>query len=216
MAYYLVTYRPLALTQHGQTSARNNNIPLYVDASCRREPDFQSQFPSISAICRGRNFAPRVSQCDHIIYLTSKGSYPNGPPLPHWRLVAHLQVHTQPFSTHAAAEVWYKQQNMPTPSNCMVQGSNPLPLSQCGPVPTVFNRLPSSVAQLRAWNAAYLRRAQTYPMFISTIPIFIDLINPPIITQQMLIQIFGRVPPTRTPPAILAREAHALFAMVGI
>jgi len=49
---YVVTYRPLESTATGR---RVKTDPPFADGSCRREPDLESKFPSITALCRGRN-----------------------------------------------------------------------------------------------------------------------------------------------------------------
>jgi hypothetical protein len=98
---YLVTCRPLIATRHGITAARRHGLPPFVDASCRREPDFENPRPSISAICRGRNFAPRLRVGDLAVYLTVKGRYP-GLAEPHWRLVAVLEV-VERFPSHGGS-----------------------------------------------------------------------------------------------------------------
>ena len=64
---YLASYRPLTMNALGKAAIEDFGFPPYVDHSCRREPDFESQFPSISAICRGsklhRASTDRTSSC---------------------------------------------------------------------------------------------------------------------------------------------------------
>lgn len=89
MSAYLVSYRPLVNRPAGVIAATRHGISPFVDGSCRREPDFQSEFPSISALCRGRNFAPRLRVGDTAAYITIKGRW--GRP-PRGALAAHRSV----------------------------------------------------------------------------------------------------------------------------
>ncbi len=55
-----------------QTSCNRSSrfMPLGVlRNTCRREPDFESQFPAISALCRGKLFAPRLNPDDLVAYI---------------------------------------------------------------------------------------------------------------------------------------------------
>jgi len=90
MTIYLVKYRPLNSTPEGQRAARQFNILPYVDGSCRREPDFECKFPSISALCRGKLFAPHLMEGDEVVYITTRGRY--GETFKHWRVVARLKI----------------------------------------------------------------------------------------------------------------------------
>jgi len=54
MTSFLATYRPISASWRGRNAVTRYGIPPYVDASCRREPDFESPLPSISALCRVR------------------------------------------------------------------------------------------------------------------------------------------------------------------
>ena len=73
---FLNSYNPLIKNGRGESVIEEHGIPPYVDDSCRREPDFESGYPSITALCRGRNFAPRVYESDLVVYMTTKGKYP--------------------------------------------------------------------------------------------------------------------------------------------
>ena len=74
MTAFLNTYRPLIWNRAGRTVSAEHGLPPYVDASCRRETDFEVAFPSISALCRVEKFAPRLHVGDIVVYLTRKGA----------------------------------------------------------------------------------------------------------------------------------------------
>ncbi len=88
MNHYLNTHTPLVHNGFGRKACEDHGHPPFVDASCRREPDFESPFPSISALCRAQMFAPRLHEGDRVIYMTKKGSAEQG--VRH--LVAALEV----------------------------------------------------------------------------------------------------------------------------
>ena len=43
----LNSFRPLCMTDIGLRAVNDFDCPPFIDASCRREPDFESEFPSI-------------------------------------------------------------------------------------------------------------------------------------------------------------------------
>src|SRR5580692_3714674 len=104
MTIYLAKYVPLILD--GQRAVTQFNIPPYVDASCRREPDLECEFPSISALCRGELFAPHLKEGDEVVYITIKNHY--GETFRHWRIVARLKIFKR-FNTHPEAAAWYRK-----------------------------------------------------------------------------------------------------------
>ncbi len=125
---YLVTYRPLVRNGRGKAAVKQYGLAPYVDDSCRREPDLEAVFPSISGLCRGTWFAPRLSVSDVVVYLTVKGSYP-GHPAAHWRLTAILKV-VKKFESHGDAAAWYRARALELPRNCMVPENPLLPMDQ--------------------------------------------------------------------------------------
>jgi hypothetical protein len=71
---FLATFHPLIRTSRGRKAVQEYRLPPFIDGSCRREPDFESPFPSITAICRAGNFAPRLRVDDQVVYLTVKAA----------------------------------------------------------------------------------------------------------------------------------------------
>lgn len=80
--------------------------PSFVDASCRREPDFESEYPSISCVCHGDKFAPRLIEGDRVAFLTVKLKLPRDRAAC-YRFVAALHVMKR-FESHAEAAEWYR------------------------------------------------------------------------------------------------------------
>ena len=202
---YLTTYHPLVGHGRGRDAIRKYGFARYLDDSCRREPDFESQFPSITSICRGRYFAPRLRESDRIVYMTVKGKYP-GYEERHWRLTAVLKV-VKRFESHEAAARWYRKRGLILPSNCMVNGNPPLEVDM-----TANRRRYPSV---KWWDSAYRKRVRQNPVFLATESLFLELQEPPLLTEHMLRQVFGRIPVTRTPPRITDDNCQNLLDLAG-
>lgn len=205
MHFYIVTYRPLCTTAAGIQAARRHGHPLFVDASCRREPDFEARWPSISALCRGRMFAPRLRKGDVVVYVTKKRQYP-GNAEPAWRLVSVMQVaHT--FDNHSEAAAWHQVQDLALPSNCLVIGNPPL-----DPGHTAY-----PTEDLDAWDDGYRESALENPSFHICESLFRELIDPPVLTPQHMSGALGTpLPPTRTPTTWPQSGIERLLSMVGV
>ena len=204
--YYLASYHPLIMNRRGKRAAERFHIPPYVNASCRREPDFESRFPSITAICRGDKFAPRLRESDVVTYMTTKKGYP-GYPQEHWRLTAVLQV-IRKFRSHGKAATWYENNNVKLPNNCMVRNNPPVGLhrtSNADNYPTV-----------EQWDTIYLERVKKTPVFLVCLPLYLELVCPPVLTEAHLFEAFGRLPATRNPPKITEDECRRLTSMLDI
>jgi hypothetical protein len=133
MSGYLVTFRPIRDTLSGRRAIKRYRYPSYIDGSCRREPDLQSRYPSISSLCRAARFVPRLNRGDEILYLTvKKNREPRSEP--HRLLVAYLRV-IRVFSCHQQAAMWYRSKRLAIPFNCMIRGTRPLSVSRTAGVP---------------------------------------------------------------------------------
>ena len=121
MAYYQVSYHPLCSTPFGRNSAVGiHSRKPFLDHSCRREPDFTSENPGITALCRGANFAPKLKVGDRIAYITVKRTYSKWVPCcsDGSLITACLEVITV-CKTHHDAEQWYNSRGFKVPSNCI-------------------------------------------------------------------------------------------------
>lgn len=210
MPIYLAKYRPMNSTPEGQCAVARFNIPPYVDGSCRREPDLECEFPSISALCRGELFAPHLKEGDEITYITTKDFY--GEAFRHWRIVARLKV-LKRFDSHPDAAKWYRVQIRKVPNNCMVAGNPPLPLSHTSR--RASNCAPgcgSATATLNQWNAHYQSRADTIPAFLACEAIWKELVFPRILTDRNALRILGSLERmnSRLPIKISSSELSAL------
>jgi hypothetical protein len=210
MSIYLAKYRPLNSTPEGQRAVARFNLSPYVDGSCRREPDFECKFPSITALCREDLFAPHLKEGDEVVYITTKYFY--GWAFRHWRIVARLKV-LKRFDSHLAAAAWYRSKIGKVPSNCMVPGNPPLPLNQTSR--GASNRAPgcgSAAATLKKWNEHYQKRADTIQVFLACQTVWKQLKSPAILTDSTAFRILGsweRVR-SRLPIKISTSELKAL------
>lgn len=217
MSIYLAKYRPLGSTPDGQRAATRFNLPPYVDGSCRREPDFECEFPSISALCRGELFAPYLREEDEVVYITTKDFY--GKDFRHWRIVARLKV-LKRLKSHPDAAAWYQANIGKVPSNCMVPSNPPLPLSHT--LRSASNCAPgcgATAATLNQWNDRYQERADQIPVFLVCETVWNELTAPVILTDAVAFRILGswerirsRLPITINPAELQAIEAIALRA----
>ena len=203
---YLVTYRPLVRNGRGKAAIKQYGLAPYVDDSCRREPDFEAVFPSISGLCRGSRFAPRLSESDVVVYLTVKSNYP-GHPIDHWRLTAILKV-VKTFESHGDAAAWYGTCALELPRNCMVPENPPLPMDQTAN--------PHNYSSVRVWDSRYRERVRKISVFHACEPLFRELHEPPVVTSEMLVEAFGRIPATQTPPRITDEQYRRLVTLAGI
>lgn len=211
MPSYLVSYRPMATTSRGRVAAKEHGVPLFADGSCRREPDLQAPMPSISALCRGRMFAPRLRRNDEVIYITVKSSF-GTTSVPHRKLVAHLRV-VEEFPDHDAAAAWYKANDLPLPSNCMVAGNAPEPYVRTIGHGERKYRAYSEEQRLKFWDGGYRKRARSCGIFLACEALLIDLDNPLRLLDKDILAVFDRIPGTQTPPSISPQQAADLIAI---
>lgn len=216
----LNSFKPLCINEFGNLAIKKYNYAPFIDASCRREPDFENPFPSISALCRKGKFAPQLKEKDIVVYVTVQGRYPNKDVnTNHNRLVSIVQV-IKTFESHQLAADWYLKQNLPLPNNCMIRGNLPKEFEQtAGGIylktkKSIKHFLSKSEQQqqrigkqfVKNWDADYKERAENWQNFVVTKPVFLELINPPIILREDFMSIFKRFPNTQTPNKISKNE----------
>ena len=209
--YFLNSYKPLCYFKEGRTAIKEFGFPPFIDASCRREPDFQSKFPSISALCRIEKFVPRLDVGNSIVYMTTQGKYKPENFL-HWRLTAILKV-LHRFESHREAADWYQENSLPLPSNCIVPQNPCLPYQKTGGAKDLRYVFPIE-KRLKKWDGEYKRRMRICGIFIVCQAEFLELYNPPILTREKLRQIFDGIPGTQNPPQISEKEFIALHSVI--
>jgi hypothetical protein len=214
---FLATYRPLVKNPAGREAIRQHALSPFIDGSCRREPDFESRFPSITATCRAGNFAPRLWVGDRIAYVTVKGRYLGAREFG-WHLVAVLRV-IQRFGSHNDAAAWYRRQNQPLPSNCFVHGNPPrlFEFTNGDPPKEIKDQVGAMIdfkRAVRLWDMSYRRRIAKWPVFLATEAEFIELNRPPQLREVQMREIFGgRIPSTLNPPKIACEQLERLVQL---
>lgn len=211
---FLVTYRPLVKNRAGRQAIREHALLPFVDGSCRREPDFEARFPSITATCRGGLFAPRLRAGDRVAYLTVKGKYFDSGEFG-WHLVAVLRI-IRRFESHNDAAAFYEKQGQPLPSNCFVNGNPPKPYDWTNRDPP--KRVKHWLAEhgdfggaVRLWDKGYRGRIERWPVFLAAQPEFLELSRPPLLREAQMREIFfPRIPSTRNPPQIDCEQLERL------
>lgn len=223
MTNYLASYHPLCSTKHGRNASKKFDLPPYIDGSCRREPNLESDFPSITGLCRAGRFAPKLVLGDRVIYISVKGVYQG---VTGWAMVSALEViHTLP--SHTAAAKWYMENSASTdlPSNCVIPQNPCLPAHLTTGLPNRPVRWSGRwgpgreaewvVPSLEMWDTQYQERAKLYPQFVVTKEISPSrLRNPQIIEATTLISIFGKIPGTQTPKEITDDQFEALASFL--
>ena len=125
----LNSFRPLCLTTTGLNAIDEYNFPPFIDASCRREPDFENPFPSITSLCRQGQFARHLKINDIIVYITIGRKFK--PLKKGYHLVSILQVKNV-YPNHEIAKTEYIKENLRLPSNCIVRNNPPFDLLKTG------------------------------------------------------------------------------------
>lgn len=221
----LNSFRPLCSTEIGRRAVTDYGHPPFIDGSCRREPDLQNQFPSITSLCRQEIFAPKLFPNDIIIYMTVKGKWNED--FDHHRLVAILLV-TEKKESHLDASYWYKQRNLPIPSNCLVEDIPPISFEETAGNYKKTNDIKKYMEykpfklkligsrKVEKWDKEYKDKLIHCSVFVITKPIFVELWNPPILTDEMLINIFEKVPSTQNPKIITKDQFKKLAILANI
>ena len=205
MRFWINKYGPLAASRGGRDAAGRTGEPPFVDASHRREPYLSRELATISSICRGRNFAPRLKTGDVVVYLTKKRRYDRDAE-PSMRLTAVLEV-VRKFDSHEDAAAWLVGEGRTPPPNCLVAGNDGLCADACAPCST-DTRLES--------EERYWRRAEQYPAYFICDPLWLCLESPPTVTDAILESALGRVPTVQTPTTWTRREVRTLLRRVGL
>jgi hypothetical protein len=150
---------------------------------------------------------------DTVIYLTKKGPFLRAGGLGQ-RLVAVLKVHER-CGNHVTAAEWYHSRGLRLPSNCLVVDNPPVPFERTNREPPADVRIRVNAAEeperaIRLWDAAYKKRVDATPVFLICEAEFLDIHDPPEVSDAVLLQIFGRRPGTQNPPRIRAVECASL------
>lgn len=201
MAVFLNSFTPLAVNKFGRAAAALHNLPLHIDGSCRREPDFENSKPAITQLCRPTKLVTRLNKNDLVIYITKLGRY--GTKKAHWKLISILEV-IEVVPDHNSALAYYTQNKIPVSQNIMCESTSPFPLDYTHGINENNKNNTDAVRVIEKWNIGYMYRAKHY-LEVAITQVWNDVLyldNPPIINHQMMTSIFGRIPGTQNPPKL--------------
>jgi len=161
----------------GIEAIENHKLKPFIDASCRREPDLENEYPSITALCRKDKLATQLKEKDIVIYLSKPGRYKSSEKYlksGRYNLVSILEV-VKVCKNHEEAKEWYTERNIALPNNCMVKENPPNLFHQTGgdfknqKEIKQFLQLDRKTKEkegeirVRRWNHNYQKRADEYP-----------------------------------------------------
>jgi hypothetical protein len=218
---YLNSYQPLRYNSVGRRAlAQQVTLQPYEDASCRREPDFLHPLAPITGVCRGPKFVTRLRQGDVAVYMTKRldGGHYITAVLEVKRALVDKDAHEQ--LADLSVELGHA-----LPGNCLVKGNGPLPLSHTGGFRGQSRATHAALHRdsadelttiIRAWDGIYRKRIKVTPNVAVTTAHFVELTNPPFITNEMLIEAFGRIPGTLNPTNLGLERINYLLSLAGV
>lgn len=219
-AGYLTTYTPLCALAPGRLAITKHQLPPFEDASCRREPDLSHPLAPITAVCRGRNFVPRLKPGAVVVYLTKKlhgGYYLTG-------ALKVLKTYTE-RNAHTEVANLCQELGLKLPGNCLVRDNPPLSLDYTGGQRSEVRRTlaalqanqPDELAEIiRKWDGVYKKRVRKTPNVALCHAHFVELHKPPFVSVEELSLVFGRVPATRNPGEVGLDRLNTLLMAKGI
>lgn len=150
-------------------------------------------------ISRAGNFAPRLREGDRIVYFAVKRKLK-------WRFVAVRRV-SRRFDSHADAADWYASQALTLPSNCFVHGNEPktLELTNGNPPKEIKARgdwKADPALAIRLWDATYRNRIRKWAVFLACQAEYLELADPLVIDEAIMIDAVRRIPVTQNPPQV--------------
>jgi hypothetical protein len=219
---WLLSYRPLAASPNGPWKNHPEQCLPFEDASCRREPDFRADPPTISTACRP-DFAGKLKPGDLVVYVTVKGRY--GTKAPHRRLVAVLSVIKR--QTHER----YARGRTSLATNCIVPGNGPLPWSltegfftdergrhtlktvavECGQEPQA---LATERHALRRWDRIYKSRKRYSNVIVTCKAAYLKLHDPILVPETTFAP--RAFPGTQNGATLSEKEFLQLLSATGI
>jgi hypothetical protein len=207
MTIYMSSFYPLCSTKKGR-AAVSKGFPEYIDGSCRREPDFQNEFPAITGLCRP-GFATKLKKDDIVIYTTNKKGVGSR------KIVAVLEVMDDKCKNHQDASNWYKGKGHSIPNNIMVEETKPFDLNETHQKGS-WNSWIKEKKGIKEWDEGYKKRAKDCAEVAICRSLYKNLIDPPELTESKMDEIFNGKPGTQNPAIVSLQEWKQLKKIIGI
>lgn len=195
---YLNSFYPLSSTRTGRKAVAKYQLPPYIDGSCRREPDFENDFPCITSLCRP-GFAEKLKEGDIVIYATNKKGVGAR------KIVAELKV-IKIFENHEEAGNWFRNKKTPIPNNLMVSETRPLDLDKTHQK-MGWDEWVKSNNSLEQWNEEYIQRSKTKQKVAQCEIIYRNIDKPSKLDERKLV---NRKLVAQNPP-ILSEEEYQII-----
>ncbi|WP_145414856.1 hypothetical protein [Paenibacillus xylanexedens] len=195
MTIHLVTYYPMILKARGRKAIKKYQLKPYIDHSIRREPNFDHDYPGISALCRKSKLAPKLKIGDIVVYITVKGKHERDTER-HHRLVAVLKV-IEVCRDHETAAWWYQSRGYsPLPTNCIISKS------------LQWDQTTLTEEQAEEAEADYIKTANHWPNYIICEKVHMNLETPRAIYENDWLSIIGRPTPNTLNKVNLTPEQY--------
>lgn len=200
---YLNSFNPLCCNKLGLKAIENYNFPNYIDGSCRREPDFENDLPSITGLCRP-GFAEKLNEKDIIVYVTNKKGIGSR------KIVAVLEV-IKVFKNHSQAADWYINENKVIPNNIMVNETTPFALDKTHRLHGIRN-ITDDIELLKHWNLIYSSRSRNKQK-VAQCKVLYKVLNTPIILD---VSKFKRKLIAQNPPILCDKEWETIKELIQL
>lgn len=200
---YLNSFYPLYCNSKGIEAIKMFSLPKYIDGSCRREPDFENEFPCITGLCRP-GFAEKLNIEDVIIYVTNKKGIGSR------KVVAILEV-IRTFENHRQAADWYINENKKIPNNLMVKETTPFDLNKTHQIHGI-NKIFNDTNLLKKWNLLYKSRSRKKEKVVQC-EILYEELNTPISLDESK---FKRKLTAQNPPIIDDEDWDTIKKLINI
>lgn len=109
------------------------------------------------------------------------------------------------YSTASVFQQGYGGQGLPIPRNCIAPGSEPLDVWHTGgtrPVERFGDPKDQPERVVRRWDHGYRQRAADCGVFQATRAVHLELVDPPVLTEEDLDLFGGKMPGTQNPPRV--------------
>jgi len=200
---YLNSFNPLSINKNGQVAIEKYNLLPFIDGSCRREPDFENEFPSITGLCRP-GFAEKLKEKDIIVYVTNKKGIGSR------KIIAVLEV-TKVFENHRQAADWYIKENKVIPNNIMVNETLPFDLDKTHRLHGIRN-ITDDIELLKHWNLIYNCRSRNKQKVVQCKIRYKELNTPSILDESK----FDRKLIAQNPPILCDKEWETIKELIQL
>ena len=199
---YLNSFYPLCNNKFGLKAIKKYGFSQYIDGSCRREPDFENEFPCITGLCRP-SFSDKLNKNDLIVYVTNKKGIGSR------KIIAVLEV-IKIFENHSEAANWYVHKNKTIPNNLIVNETKPLDLDKTHRLHGINEKSENKI--ISKWDKLYQDRSKKNSKVVQCKILYIELNLPKMLDQSK----FTRKLVEQNPPILNDREWETIKELIKL